>query len=233
MVVDRRTVVDQAFERARKIRAALLASSTGILHIVGERLKALGDTKMPLALAQLRGGMPRDDAWARWPDQPLVAVSTVDQVGSRLLFRGYGVSEAMRPIHAGLLGNDTLLLLDEVHLSQPFRETLLSLRSYRAWATCPMPDRFQVVEMSATPGSERGFGLDDADRKDARLAQRLGASKPAELAEREGERHRGRATATFAARVRSGMPPASRLPGRAVGVVVNRVATARAIFLGV
>lgn len=185
---------------------------------------------MPLALAQLRGGMPRDDAWARRPDEPLVAVSTVDQVGSRLLFRGYGVSEAMRPIHAGLLGNDTLLLLDKVHLSQPFRETLLSLRSYRAWATCPMPDRFQVVEMSATPGSERGFGLDDADRKDARLARRLGASKPAALVEVKVSGTEEARRATFAEACTARALPFA-LPGRTVGIIVNRVATAHAIFL--
>src|SRR5690349_6981459 len=124
MVVDRRTVVDQAFERAKTISRALEAAEDGVLRTVRDRLCSLTGTDRPLAHAQLRGGMPRDDAWARRPDQPLVAVSTVDQVGSRLLFRGYGVSDTMRPIHAGLLGNDTLFLLDEVHLSRPFLQTL-------------------------------------------------------------------------------------------------------------
>src|SRR5258708_31160222 len=119
MVVDRRTVVDQAFARAKKIELALETNGS-VLNEVRGRLCSLSGTDSALAVAQLRGGMPRDEAWARRSDQPMVAVSTVDQVGSRLFFRGYGVSDSMRPIHAGLLGNDTLLLLDEVHLSQPF-----------------------------------------------------------------------------------------------------------------
>ncbi|WP_437876865.1 type I-G CRISPR-associated helicase/endonuclease Cas3g [Sorangium sp. So ce513] len=243
MVVDRRTVVDQAFERAKTIASALAGARDGVLLAVADRLRSLAGLRgdePPLALAQLRGGMPRDDAWARRPDQPLVAVSTVDQVGSRLLFRGYGVSDAMRPIHAGLLGNDTLLLLDEVHLSQPFRETLLSLRRYRAWAGRNLPDRWQVVEMSATPGSapaarggapaapgdERVFGLDDDDHRDERLARRLRATKPVALAE---VRVSGGEDARKAAFVEALVEHALRFatPGRAVGVIVNRVATAR------
>jgi CRISPR-associated endonuclease/helicase Cas3 len=159
-----------------------------VIGIVAARLRSLAglrEDEAPLATAELRGGMPRDDAWARRPDQPLVAVSTVDQVGSRLLFRGYGVSEAMRPIHAGLLGNDTLILLDEVHLSEPFRQTLASLGGYRSWASSALPDRWQVVEMSATPASEAtsAFGLDEDDLRDPSLARRLGATKPADLVE--------------------------------------------------
>ncbi|XXX77642.1 type I-U CRISPR-associated helicase/endonuclease Cas3 [Sorangium sp. So ce134] len=243
MVVDRRTVVDQAFERAKKIAKVLEGARDGVLGAVADRLRALtgprGD-EAPLALAQLRGGMPRDDAWARRPDQPLVAVSTVDQVGSRLLFRGYGVSDAMRPIHAGLLGNDALLLLDEVHLSQPFRKTLRSLCRYRTWATRTLPDRWQIVEMSATPGSksatpggssdasegEREFGLNDDDRRDERLARRLQAKKPAALAEVKVSGGEDARRATFADAFAE---HALRFvaPGRAVGVIVNRVATAR------
>ncbi|KYF56989.1 type I-U CRISPR-associated helicase/endonuclease Cas3 [Sorangium cellulosum] len=243
MVVDRRTVVDQAFERAKKIAETLTGAGNGVLRAVADRLRALAGLRgneAPLALAQLRGGMPRDDAWARRPDQPLVAVSTVDQVGSRLLFRGYGVSDAMRPIHAGLLGNDTLLLLDEVHLSQPFRETLRSLCRYRTWTSRKLPDRWQVVEMSATPGSTAGtagvtsaasddgrvFGLNDDDRRDERLARRLQANKPAALAEVKVSGGEG---ARRAALAEACAEHALRFvaPGRAVGVIVNRVATAR------
>ena len=230
MVVDRRTVVDQAFDRAKTIQEALDGAKGGVLRVVADRLRSLSGTDTALALAQLRGGMPRDDAWARRPDQPLVAVSTVDQVGSRLLFRGYGVSDAMRPIHAGLLGNDALVLLDEVHLSQPFRETLTSLGVYRRWARGGLPELWQVVEMSATPGSERGlrpFDLDEADRRDPVLARRLRAKKPFELHEVKASGDKEARLASFAVACAERAEKFAT-PGRTVGVIVNRVATARA-----
>ena len=231
LVVDRRTVVDQAFERAELIAARLRAPTSAVLDAVAARLRAIGDSDEPLATVELRGGMPRDDGWARRPDQPLVAASTVDQVGSRLLFRGYGVSEAMRPIHAGLLGNDTLLLLDEVHLSQPFRETLSAITDLRGERAAALPDRFQVVEMSATPGGDASsaFRLDAADRGDERLKKRLGAKKPAEAREIKVSGGEDARRSTFAAACAEWALGFAG-PGRAVGVVVNRVATAREVF---
>src|SRR5690606_15581376 len=129
--------------------------------------KLSGDvTGLPLLPAILRGGMPRESEWAKSPSQPVILTSTVDQVGSRLLFRGYGVSERMRPVHAGLLGCDTLLLLDEVHLARPFEETLSAVtRWYCKGEASSFARPLQFVRMSATVAntSHKPFGLDEAD----------------------------------------------------------------------
>ncbi len=42
-------------------------------------LPELATGEEPLGVFTLRGGMPKDDGWARTPDQPLVIASTVDQ----------------------------------------------------------------------------------------------------------------------------------------------------------
>src|SRR5690606_16851386 len=224
-LVDRRTVVDQAFERACRIQCALETSPDDVVQRVRERLASFAPVDgVPLRTAQLRGGIARDDEWARTPDQPLIAVSTVDQVGSRLLFRGYGISPGMRPIHAGLLGNDAIYLLDEVHLSQPFRETLEAIPCRcRPWADRPLPLPFQVVEMSATPGrsSEDAFRLLEDDRRDTTLAARLGAAKPTRLVRvppKNVQREIVKCATDMLDR-----------PGATVAVVVNRVASAREI----
>ena len=141
-----------------------MPSGDDVVADVASRLRHLAeDNRHPLSVARLRGGLPREPDWARTPTQPTVLVSTVDQVGSRLLFRGYGVSDSMKPIHAGLLGRDALLLLDEAHLSQPFLQTLRDLASPPWPGTLASPP-FQVVSMTATPAGAGHFQLDDADR---------------------------------------------------------------------
>ena len=102
-VIDRRIVVDQVCKRARQIRCRIKAADTPVLKRVRDRLRGSSDGEL-LGVAALRGGVPVDDDWTHRPDQPWVVVSTVDQFGSRLLFRGYGVTPRMRPIHAGLAG---------------------------------------------------------------------------------------------------------------------------------
>jgi CRISPR-associated endonuclease/helicase Cas3 len=126
-VVDRRLVVDDVFQRAkaleRKLDSAVRepAAADHTVLKVARALSELAGSSRPLLVRSLRGGAPLEDDWARTPVQPTILCSTVDQVGSRLLFRGYGVSDRMKPIHAGLLGSDCLILLDEAHLSEPFR----------------------------------------------------------------------------------------------------------------
>ncbi len=85
MVVDRRIVVDQVAERGRSILRALMTSTDPIVVEVATRLRSLTRTgEEPLGVFTLRGGMPKDDGWARTPDQPLVIASTVDQVYNAL-----------------------------------------------------------------------------------------------------------------------------------------------------
>lgn len=242
LVVDRRVVVDQAAQRARKLRDALrLAPDGSALAQWRQRLLRLWEGQpdsLPFEVSVLRGGMPRDEAWASRPDRPAVVVSTVDQVGSRLLFRGYGVSERMAPVHAGLLGSDCLFLLDEVHLSAAFAETLDALRGrWRHWHALgggrELPDRWAVVSMSATPhGATVGatsFGLSDEDHAHPVLTARLSARKPASLrlVTVRGDEEARRAT--FVAASADAAEAQLRAGAQVTAVVVNRVATARQI----
>jgi CRISPR-associated endonuclease/helicase Cas3 len=222
MVVDRRIVVDQVAERGRALLRALLTGSGAVIADVAKRLRSLsGVGEEPLGVFTLRGGMPKDDGWARAPDQPLIVGSTVDQIGSRMLMQGYGVSEGMKPVHAGLLANDTLLLLDEVHLSEPFRQTLDQLARFRTRFSGEVKTRFAHAFLSATPSAEIDppFSLlEDDKRADSPLGSRLHASKPTRLLE-VGDR---------ASLEKACVQEAKSLlhRHRTVAVVVNRVGSA-------
>jgi len=231
LVVDRRIVVDEGADRARNL-ARRMAATSGPLGAIAGALRSLseaGPTDAPFAVSVMRGGMPRDDDWARSPALPVLGLSTVDQLGSRLFFRGYGISPRSASIHAGLLGNDTLILLDEVHLAEPFAQTLEAARRFRIEGG--LPDRFAVVRMSATPGVDdktNRFGLDEEDRGHDVLRARLGASKAARLVVvKVAGDDEGRKLDTVAdAAVRQALE-LQRKGAKIVGVVLNRVDGAR------
>ncbi|WP_133511344.1 type I-G CRISPR-associated helicase/endonuclease Cas3g [Candidatus Thiosymbion oneisti] len=171
-VVDRRIIVDEAFERTRCLAERLAEAKDGILGEVADCLRHLAGNDEPLACFQLRGGIYRNNAWARSPIQPTVVCSTVDQIGSRLLFRGYGRSFKAWHLEAGLAGNDALILLDEAHCAQPFLDTLKAIDKYRRWAEKSLPLPFRTTILTATPpkGVEKaplppGEGLGRGDRR--------------------------------------------------------------------
>ena len=235
-VIDRRIVVDQVNRRAQTISNGISRATEDVLGEMNRRLQELTGTEKLLQAAALRGGIPIDAEWALRPDQPWVMVSTVDQFGSRLLFRGYGVSHRMRPVHAGLVGNDCLVVLDEVHLSRAFASTLSDASSdgevplIRAVNAELLPRRFNIVEMSATPTSTsaRRFKLHDSDLEQSPKLARIARAQK-------------RATLTA---ISSNRPPHESIPKKvleltnrglrddenSVGIIVNRVRTARETY---
>ncbi len=233
--VNRRIVVDEAYERAKeigdKLRDALKAPGSD-LHPVAEALFRIAqdEKSSPLEVYPLRGGTFTDHSWARTPTQPLVVTTTLDQLGSRLLFRGYGVSEYARPVHAALLANDALLILDEAHTSKAFSQTLTAVGAFRACAEEPVANPFHSVQLTATPPADAGepFSLGRDDRDNPTIRARIGAAKPTGLLSVEGakgkQRHQKMA-ANIAGEV-------GRLLGEQIRhtlVIVNRVATAEAV----
>lgn len=223
-VVDRRIIVSATYERAQKLRRLLTQATSGILLEIKNALLAYGGEEA-LFVTELRGGIWKNDSWARTPVQPAVIVSTIDQIGSRILFRGYGLSPAAWPLQAGLLANDSLIILDEAHLSLPFVETLKAIQKYRQWGEMSINTPFGIVQMSATPNATGRIFPADCQKslmEDAQLRPRLTSPKRTALIEAENSKFIDKCIEATLAK--------ASIPGTTVALIVNRVATARAVF---
>ena len=238
--VNRRVIVDEAYQRATRIAEAIWQAERAVgaekptLREVAAALRLLAGTTAdsnapPLDVLELRGGIYHDNRWARSATQPTIVCTTIDQLGSRLLFRGYGVSPNAAPIQAALIAYDSLVLLDEAHISEPFRQTLEYVQRYldpERWTEQEIGVRpVLVVPMTATPplGVNAGgiLRLDDADRGNESLNNRLRASKPAELCEVKDV---AAAAVEAADKFANGEPTV-------IGIMVNRIKTAREIYV--
>jgi len=226
--VNRRVIVDEAFERSFKLAQKLLKAEDGILEEVADALHEVSGDKSvpPLDVAQIRGGIYCDRAWARSITQSIVVCTTADQLGSRLLFRGYGVSPSMQPVHAALTACDSLILLDEAHVTKAFLQTLGLLNRYRQLHATSPPMRF--VQMTATPAGDipenERFSLKNenwSDPRNQKLKDRQEASKHAQLVS-TGKKSIVDNIVELAIKAGEGSP-------KAIGVIVNRVQTARDI----
>ncbi|MBI4491446.1 MAG: type I-U CRISPR-associated helicase/endonuclease Cas3, partial [Chloroflexi bacterium] len=178
-VVDRRAVVDQATDVAMRLREYVDRQPA--------LKRALGlEEGRSLPISTLRGQQVDNKEWLEDPASPAIIVGTVDMVGSRLLFEGYGISRKMRPYHAGLLGADTLVVLDEAHLVPPF-EKLLETVAEGSAVFGPREDAlrklvppFKLLALSATGRAlaSKSFGLDEkTDLKHPVVCRRLDAPK--------------------------------------------------------
>src|SRR5881296_3927124 len=125
-VVNRRTVVDQTTNEVERLRTNL-KTSTMLEPLRGLCAFSRGP-ELPLAISTLRGQFADNHEWSADPSRPAVICGTVDMIGSRLLFSGYGVGFKAKPLHAGFLGQDVLVVHDEAHLEPAFQDLLTAIK---------------------------------------------------------------------------------------------------------
>ncbi|NUQ68782.1 MAG: type I-U CRISPR-associated helicase/endonuclease Cas3 [Phycisphaerales bacterium] len=197
-IVNRRTVVDQATDDAKRLLARLYRSGQRdkLEWATEEAIKKLGlesephlpndDTDaakslrmtlrqmrtaldalctgdpakcgdaVPLAVSTLRGELADNGDWKKNPARPAIIIGTVDMIGSRLLFSGFGDGRYGRVHHAGLLGQDALVVHDEAHLEPAFDELLTGICEEQRRAGEAKPIR--VMRLSATARPDRSIG---------------------------------------------------------------------------
>jgi CRISPR-associated endonuclease/helicase Cas3 len=89
--------------------------------------------------------------------------------GSRLLFSGYGDRAYSRSLHAGLLGNDTVVIFDECHLVPGFGNVL---RLVKEAGGKLRPFHYMLMSTTSAEGEVQ---TSDSDLKSGILGKRLRA----------------------------------------------------------
>lgn len=160
-IINRRTVVDQATEVVEEIRDKWTD---------------------PPAISTLRGELADNGEWRKDPSVPSIIVGTIDMVGSKLLFNGYGDGRYGRVHHAGLVGQDTLWVHDEAHITPAFSALLHCIANEQKDCLRPI----HVMELTATPRSDHDvLGLEDDDLDHPIVHERITAEKIVKLHEVE------------------------------------------------
>jgi CRISPR-associated endonuclease/helicase Cas3 len=186
LMVNLRAVVDQATLEVEKLLTAFQsAPPESTLHEAWSAISLLSwsgrNGKSPLAVGTLRGQHADDHEWSRDPSRPAVILATPDMAGSRLLGQGYGDGKWSKPQHAGLLGCDSVLVLDEPYLVPVFSALLEAVQKYQSSAQVKTK-LLHVMTMSAVaadipPGVDDIFELLPEDFTDPALCTRLSAEK--------------------------------------------------------
>lgn len=104
----------------------LVEQTEGEIH---KWLTALG-LRETVGVHVLLGGRTDRD-WVLNPEKPAILIGTQDMLLSRALNRGYSASRRMWPVDFGLLGTDTLWVLDEVQLMDVALATSAQLSAFR------------------------------------------------------------------------------------------------------
>lgn len=246
MTVNRRSLIDDHAEHAANVNnelaKALTDTSRPILQEASRLLQARSglpesESSDVLPVHTIRGGLALANDWRVMPTVPAVLCITPDMWGSRALFRGYGTARLARPMEAGLLTRDCVLVVDEAHLNRQLIVTArrLAQLDQLAQADLDIP-HLQVVETSATPaGGDPGtsIGITDADlgsgAAGAILAARLKTPKPVTLYTTDLQRSKEKELAIVFADACLELRAESAGEDAPIGCIVNTASLAHAI----
>ena len=187
---------------------------------------------------QLMGGAI-DDAWEYQPDKPWILVGTQDQLLSRALNRGYGMSRFKWPVHFGLLNHDCHWIVDEVQLMGPGlwttsqldwmrRKRFRSLKPCRTtWMSATLGLGFLATSDRVRDGLDRVAPFDPKLKHDATdtLLQRLSARRPLKWF----VPGKGKKADSFVEELARGAH-ASHIRGTLTLIICNTVDTAQIVF---
>lgn len=193
-VVNRRLLVDSTHKHAEKINEvlndpeSLQGRDKEVAENIATRLRSIAgsgkNSGVPLEVIRMRGGIA--STRPSCPSQPAILLTTLPMYGSRLLFRGYGTSRNMSSIDAAMAGTDSLVLLDEAHLT-PHLKTLCTAISECTSHVNPILNSSRskpiLVELTATGRQNNGaqFTLNKEDESHPIIKKRLDAAKLLEL----------------------------------------------------
>lgn len=191
-IINRRTVVDQATTVVEQVRERLLcperrdrAIYETALRSIACSLKNLTSEPPLLAVSTLRGELADNEEWKQDPARTAIIVGTIDMIGSKLLFSGYGDGHYHRAHHAGLIGQDALIVHDEAHLTPAFSDLLRGVVKEQKKDCEPRP--IHVMELSATQRTseedENTIRLETTDEEDSIVVERIDALKRMRLHE--------------------------------------------------
>lgn len=246
--IDRRLLVDEVAKQADGLARLLktaFADDSHELHDVAVRLESLKGLSspadgpepafhgVPLVVSRWRGGVAIPSP-AQHPMQVEIITSTVAQIGSRMLFRGYGLGAGSLPVGAALAACDTTVCVDEAHLVAPFAETVAAIGARRQRTGDTLAPATRLISLSATPAPAESAADDDtpaADRVEltdedvTALGARLTGPKWARLVPEPGTSDKEQEAALVAA-----IDEHLDAGRTTIACVVNSVRTARAVF---
>src|SRR5260221_87918 len=180
-VINRRTVVDEATSFDDQALASMQAATDTELDEIKHLFvgaAAFSEDKC-IGLPTLRGEFAENEEWRVDPSRPAITIGTIDKIGSKLLFAGYGDSAYTRPTAAALTAVSSYVVYDEAHLEPAFSALLQSLRQFFIEEPASKESRpfghFHFTDLTATPREGTGFKLTQDDHANPTVQLRIHA----------------------------------------------------------